>query len=428
MHKVLVIAYYWPPAGGPGVQRWLKFTKYLPESGIEPIVFVPKNADYPILDDSLLQEVPEHIKVIKHPIFEPYKLASIFSKGKTKRISSGIIKKEGKQSIIERFLLWVRGNFFIPDARKYWVKPSVRFLEKYIATNSIETIITTGPPHSVHLIGLRLKQLLQVQWIADFRDPWTNIGYHSELKLSSSSQKKHLKLESQVLNRADKLVVTSQNTMNEFSAKTNRPIRVITNGYDGDLPDVRLDNSFTISHIGSLLTDRNPEALWKVLGELVLENEAFKEQLRIQLIGVVGEEVLSSMNKNGLKSFVSNLGYMKHESVVGYQTKSQVLLLAEIDDAKTQGIIPGKLFEYMKANRPILALGPENWEAGEIVQQTQSGEYVQAHDENAIKKVVLDWFEHYQSGRLKIKSKDIEKYHRRELTRNLAEYILWESS
>ena len=190
MRKVLVIAYYWPSAGGPGVQRWLKFVKYLRDYDVEPTVYVPENPHYPIIDENLIQEIPEGIKVIKQPIKEPYAWASLLSKKKTKTISSGIIQ-EKEPAFVEKLLLWIRGNLFIPDARKFWVKPSIKFLSEIIEQEKIETIITTGPPHSIHLIGLGLQEAKKVQWLADFRDPWTSIGYHKKLKLSKASQQKH---------------------------------------------------------------------------------------------------------------------------------------------------------------------------------------------------------------------------------------------
>ena len=189
--KVLIITYYWPPAGGPGVQRWLKFVKYLPDFGVQPIVYIPENPTYPIIDEGLVSEVSDKAIILKKPIFEPYGFASIFSKNKTKKISSGIIPNQRKQSFTEKLFLWIRGNVFIPDARVFWVKPSVKYLEKYILENQIDTIITSGPPHSLHLIGLGLKEKLDLKWFADFRDPWTTISYHNKLKLSDSASKKH---------------------------------------------------------------------------------------------------------------------------------------------------------------------------------------------------------------------------------------------
>ncbi|MFC4220388.1 glycosyl transferase family 1 [Flagellimonas marina] len=422
MQKVLVITYYWPPAGGPGVQRWLKFTKYLPEFGFQPIVYIPENPSYPIVDENLINEIPEDIQILKQPIQEPYGWASLLSKKKTKTISSGIIQ-EKNPSFLEKVLLWIRGNFFIPDARKSWVKPSISYLTKVISDENIKTVITTGPPHSLHLIGLGLKENCSIQWITDFRDPWTSIGYHKKLRLSKSSQRKHKQLEAKVLNTADKILVTSNLTKQEFETITDKPIKVITNGYDDKLKPVSLDSGFTISHMGSLLTGRNPIALWKVIQELVQENKAFKNAVQIQLAGVVGEEVLQSITEYGLESYVKSLGYLSHDDVLEVQQKSQVLLLLEIDSEETKGIIPGKLFEYLNAKRPILAIGPEGWEAGKLVIQTQSGNVFTQNDSKCLKNVLLDWFKSYENGELRCNSVGVGQFHRKALTESLAKFI-----
>ncbi len=428
MQKVLIVTYYWPPAGGPGVQRWLKFVKYLPEFGITPIVFVPKNAQYPIEDTSLVSEVPPNIKVIQHPIAEPYRWAAFLARRKTQKISTGIIPPYKKQSVMERLLLWVRGNLFIPDARKFWVGPAVKRLENILRTENITTLITTGPPHSIHLIGLRLKEKMKVKWLADFRDPWTSIGYHKKLKLSAPARKRHKYLEKKVLQSADQLVVTSKTTKDEFSMLTTTPIQVITNGYDQKGGKTEPDKKFTLSHIGSLLTDRNPVLLWEALAELVAENTALAEQLSIQLIGVVGENVVNMLETMGLKSYVSILGYLPHEQVLEYQSRSQGLLLLEIDTPETRGIIPGKLFEYLSASRPILAIGPEDWEAGKMVEEHQAGSYIKNTEKEALKKLLLEWFQRFQQQRLETHPKGTAQYHRRELTKQLTKLLQWVSS
>ncbi len=427
MKKVLIITYYWPPAGGPGVQRWLKFVKYLPEFGIEPIVYAPENPSYPIEDQNLENEVPAGVRVLKQPIREPYSWASFLSKKKTKRISSGLISEQ-KISFTEKLLLWIRGNFFIPDARKLWVKPSVAYLSELIEEEGLDTVITTGPPHSIHLIGLALKEKHHIDWIADFRDPWTSIGYHKNLRLTTKSERKHKLLEKTVLNTADKIIVTSSTTRKEFASITESPIRTITNGFDDMTRIETLDSKFTISHIGSLLTGRNPKNLWQVLQELVDADSTFSSQLCIQLIGVVGVEVLDSLEHFGLMPFVDKMEYMPHEKVLEIQQRSQVLLLLEIDSFETKGIIPGKLFEYFNAARPILAIGPKDWEAGAMVRDTNSGEVFEHRDLENIKTVLLDWFSKYQNHTLANNPEHIQGYHRRVLTESLANYIQWESS
>ncbi len=423
MKKVLIITYYWPPAGGPGVQRWLKFVKYLPEFDVEPIVYIPENPHYPIQDTSLMAEIPQGVSIYKHKIFEPYRLAGLLSSKKTKRISSGIIKTKDP-SVLEKAMLWIRGNFFIPDARKFWVGPSVKFLSELIVKEQIETIITTGPPHSVHLIGQQLKEKHNVKWVTDFRDPWTSIGYHKKLRLSAVSQKKHKKLERLVLNAADQLIVTSETTKKEFEQITNKPIAVITNGYDtGFKGKVDIDKSFTIAHVGSLLTGRNPENLWRALSQLASENAVFRNELQLDFLGVVSQDVMESLNRYELMPYVKLKGYVSHAQAVRRQQGAQVLLLVEIDSEETSGIIPGKIFEYMAAKRPILAIGPKNWEVRNLINETQTGEVFDYKSTTQLKNVLLDWFKAYKKGALTVNSKNIEKYSRKELTRKLAQNL-----
>ena len=421
--KVLIITYYWPPAGGPGVQRWLKFVKYLPEFNIEPIVYCPSNASYPITDASLADQVSPDLTVIKQHIKEPYKIAQLFSK-KSKTISKGIIAEKEKQNLMERLMLFVRGNFFIPDARKNWVKPSVKYLSTYIKDFNIDTIITSGPPHSLHLIGLELQQKLDVTWIADFRDPWTTIGYHKQLKLTSASKIKHKNLEKKVLNTANKIIVTSPSTKVEFEQITTQPIQVITNGYDYEkVATFGLDKKFTLSHIGSLLSKRNPEVLWNVLRDLINEDSEFASSFQLNLVGAVGKEVLQSIEINYLTNSLNNAGYVAHSEAVMYQKKSQLLLLIEIDSEDTKAIIPGKLFEYMVANRPIIAIGPIGADVASIIKETNTGQFFNYQDYDALKLTIKQHFEAFKNDDLKTNPIGLQKYSRQQLTKNLAQFI-----
>lgn len=422
MKKVLIITYYWPPAGGPGVQRWLQFSKHLPDFGYQPVVYKPKNPSYPIKDTSLIPS--QKVSVVEKSIFEPYAFAEVFSKSDSKTISSGIIKSKKKQSWKERLMLYIRGNFFIPDARVLWVKPSISFLKDYIQNHEIETIITTGPPHSLHLIGLGLKEIYpELQWIADFRDPWTTIGYHSALKLTEKSKQKHLALENDILNSADQLITTSFQTKAEFEQKTKTPIGVITNGYEEISVDAELSENFTVSHIGSLLNDRNPKVLWEVLAELIDENLVFKDFFELKLIGKISESVLESAHEAGLKNFVSVIGYLNHKDAVESQRTSQMLLLIEIDKPETRGIIPGKLFEYLSSKRPILAIGPEAWDVGKIISETNSGDCFTYDEKIRLKSFIEEAFKAFLNGKLKANTKNIEEYSRKNLTKKLTQLI-----
>lgn len=422
--KILIITYYWPPAGGPGVQRWLKFVKYLPDFDIQPIVYIPENPTYPIIDTNLEKEVSEKAIILRNKIFEPYQLASVFSKNKTKKISSGIIPNRKKQTFLEKSLLWIRGNLFIPDARVYWVKPSVAYLEKYIAENSIDTIITSGPPHSLHLIGLELKQKINVTWFADFRDPWTTIGYHKSLRLSTKAERKHKALEYQVLNTADSVIVTSKTTKAEFEAITNKPIAVITNGYDSEpATKIVLDSKFSLAHIGSFLSERNPTILWESLVELLMEIPDFKSHLELKLIGAVSQEVLDAISQFGLDSYLNNLGYVSHSEAVAHQRNSQVLLLIEINSEETKSIIPGKLFEYMVSNRPIIAIGPKDSDFAEIISGTNTGVFFEYTEKEKLKNTIVSYYNQFLEGKLQSYAVGLQKYSRKNLTKDLAQLI-----
>lgn len=423
-NKVLIITYYFPPAGGPGVQRWLKFVKYLPEFGVQPVVYIPENPTYPILDQGLVSEISDKAIILRKNIFEPYGLASFFSKNKIKKISSGIIPNQRKQSFVEKLALWIRGNLFIPDARIFWVKPSVIYLEKYIRENQIDTIITSGPPHSLHLIGLNLKKKLDLKWIADFRDPWTTIGYHKALKLSSYAARRHKKLESEVLNAADSIIVTSKTTKKEFEVLTNKPIEVITNGYDLEkIGKQELDVSFSIAHIGSFLSERNPRILWKCLKEILKENPSFATHFQLKLIGAVSQEILDTIDEFQLTKYVNNMGYVSHNEALIQQKKSQVLLLIEIDSEETKSIIPGKLFEYMVSERPIIALGPEDSDFADIIKETNTGVFIKYDELKKLKATILGYYNLYLEGKLQSHAVGLQQYSRKKLTEKLVQVI-----
>lgn len=423
MKRALIVTYYWPPAGGPGVQRWLKFVKYFKEFGVEPIVYIPENPNYPLVDENFSAEIPSNVEVIKHPIKEPYRFAKFFSKKKTKQMSSGIIPKKDSTAI-EKLMLYVRGNFFIPDARVGWVKPSVKYLSDYLENNDVDVVITTGPPHSLHLIGKQLKKELNVKWIADFRDPWTTIHYHKSLRLNKTSEKKHKALEAAVLNTADVVTVTSPTTKKEFEEITNKPIEVITNGFDiTEEVNYNRDLKFSISHIGSLLSERNPKNLWYILAEICKKNTSFKKDLELKFAGAVSDEVKESLSEFNLDENSKFLGYVSHFEALKLQNESQVLLLVEINSAETRAIIPGKLFEYLAAKRPIIALGPYKSDIEAIVDETKSGRFFDYSEDKELKNEILRLYKQYKTGDLQVASEGVDRFSRRQLTKQMSALI-----
>ena len=424
MKKALIICYYWPPAGGPGVQRWLKFVSHLKSFDIDPVVYVPQNPNYPIVDQDLVAQIPKEITVLKRPIKEPYKFAAIFSKKKTQQISSGIISNK-KPSALEKLLLYVRGNYFIPDARVGWVTPSVVFLKQYLKDNPVDCIISSGPPHSLHLIGMELQKQVHLPWIADFRDPWTQIGYHKKLKLTALSKRKHDQLESSVLRNSDEIIVTSPQTKVLFSKRTTTQITVITNGYDFEINhSCTLDSMFTLSHVGSLYEGRNPQVLWKVLSDLVQTSKEFSKVFRLNLIGYVSQDVLQSIKSYGLEAHTNCSGYVSHSEALTYQNKTQLLLLIEEDSIETQYIIPGKLFEYMASKRPIISIGPDVSDIEDILSKSCTGTYFRYKDAELLRLGISNHFEAYKMNDLNVDSKGLGYYSRKSLTLELSKILI----
>ncbi len=417
--KVLIITYYWPPAGGSGVQRWLKFVKYLRDFDIEPIVYTV-DTDHLIQDKTLSKEIPEGIEVIKRPIKEPQQILSLFG-GKSKKQGAGFL--ESKPSLVGRIMRYIRANYFIPDARKFWVKPSVNFLTTYLKENPVDAIITSGPPHSLHLIGMKLKSKLNVKWISDFRDPWTNIDYFHRLPLSNQSLKKHQQLEESVVKKSDHVLVVG-NTMRQEFLRFNSQVDVISNGFDSHQNDVEvaLDTQFTITHVGMMNADRNPKNLWQVLKKLSDENAEFKSELKIRLIGKVADEI-----KEELTLFEENqiefIDYLNHTEVHKYQRASQILLLSINNVPNAKGIVTGKIFEYLQAKRPILAIGPEDGDAADILNAAKAGKIFDFQEDKKLESYISGLYEQYKVGSLVVDSKNIQGYHRKQLTRELAEII-----
>ncbi|WP_439129400.1 glycosyltransferase family 4 protein [Polaribacter sp.] len=415
--KVLIITYYWPPAGGSGVQRWLKFVKYLQSFGIEPIVYTVDNAKYPKVDKSLIDEIPENIKILKQPIWEPSDL--LFWKNKS------LQKKGISNSTNSGFLSFVRGNFFIPDPKVFWVKKSVNFLQRFINNHEVDVIISTGPPHSIHLIAQKIHQNNTIKWIADFRDPWTDLYYNKEFKQLNFAKNRNSKLETNVLKNADCVLTVSNQLKKEFS-KTAKNVKVITNGFDDEVlseSNVILDKKFTISYIGLLPKQSNPKVLFSVLNQLCTENKDFKKDLQLNFIGDIADEIQLEIQKNNLLENTSFLGYVSHKKAIEFQKKAQVLLLLIPNVEHNKGILTGKLFEYLTAKRPILAIGPEDGDLATILKETKAGSISDFNHPEKLKVAILQFYQQYKTEGLKVSTLDINQYHRKELTQQLATII-----
>ena len=420
MKKVLIITYYWPPMGGAGVQRWLKFSKYFRQFGWEPIIYTPSNPDFPINDDTLLKDVPSDLTVLKTQITEPYDIyRKIMRKKKTDAVNQGFLSEEKENTLLQSAMIWIRGNFFIPDARKFWIKPSVAYLSHYIKQHKIDAVISTGPPHSMHLIAMGLKQKFNIPWIADFRDPWTQIDFYSQLKLSSFADAKHKKLENQVLTQANKVVTISPSCGKDLEKLGNRTVDIITNGFDTDdfTPiaigvDSKVSDGFMFHHTGALNKDRNPYTLWKVLGDLCKQNLELKQDLILKFTGKTDAIVLESLKQQGLEANFQKSEYMPHSEIVKSMVQSPILLLPLNNTPNNAGVLSGKLFEYLAAKRPIFGVGLPNADAASILKETQAGVMVDFDDYEGTKKQVLNLYAQYKSNTLTIQSNSIDKYSR----------------
>lgn len=422
--KTLIITYYWPPSGGSAVQRWVKFVKYLRDFGWEPIVYAPLNPQYPVTDQSFIKDIPDNIKVLKKKIWEPYRLFKWFTgRGKTENLITGFTSESKKSKFRDNISNWIRSNFFIPDARKFWIKPSVNFLSRYLKTNTVDIIITNGPPHSMHLIGLKLKQRLNIKWVADFRDPWTKIDFYSDLLLTKYADNKHHKLEKVVLEQADQIIVVTKSVRNDFAASGVKNIAYIPNGFEeNDFPDnpVEMDHKFTIVHAGVLNKARDPKKLWQVLAELIKENKDFDRNMELLLLGNIDYSIIENLSGYNLDKHYQKINFMPHDQIIHYLRKAQVLLLPINNTTYAKGTIPGKLFEYLAAKRPVIVIGPTDGDVAAILNETKSGKTFDFDDIINLKSHLLNLFEKYKTGILKINPVNIERYSRKNLTAEIA--------
>ncbi|MCX8489780.1 MAG: glycosyltransferase family 4 protein [Cyclobacteriaceae bacterium] len=424
MNKVLIITYYWPPSGGSGVQRWLKFVKYLSQMGWEPIVFTPKNPSFTIQDDSLLKDVPHSVEVIKLPIWEPYDLFFKISKIIGKRsIQQSDFISTGKQSIFQKLSSFIRGNFFIPDARIFWVKPSVTFLDDFIKSNQIDRIITTGPPHSIHLIGLKLKRKNpSIKWIADFRDPWSEWDLLDTLSLTRFARSRHKNLEKKVLTMADRIITIAPYHVKRLEALGGRQVDLITNGFDeDDFKEIvhQKAEKFTMRHIGVVDELRDPKPVMQAIKALCIENERFQQSVQVEFIGNVNsafrEYVKNDSVLNRCTRFVDQV---PHSQLLHYYGETDLQLLVLAHTSIAPGNLPGKFFEYLASGNPILGIGPVDGDAGMVLSQTGGGKIFERNDGAGIKEAIREFYIQWAKGNVNSNVANMI-YSRKQLTQQL---------
>ena len=402
------------------MQRWLKFSKFLPKYGIKPYIYTPKNPTIELNDNELTKQISNDVTVWRKKIYEPYSIKNIFSKKSKKTETSGVISN----SKFDYIFNWIRGNLFIPDPKVLWIKPSIIYLEKKLIENSIDTIISTGPPHSMHLIALALKNKLNLKWIADFRDPWSELDMLNEFHLTKSSINRHKLLENQVLKKCDICLTVSEKWVKMFSELGARSVKLITNGYDEEdfkgFTEISKDK-FVIGHFGLINHLRNPTMLWHALNQICKENKDFDSKLEIILSGNIDLNILSKIeNFKYLKGKIKNLGYLSHSEVIKQYNKANVLLLLLFNSESGEGNYPGKLFEYMATQKPIISFGPTESDTKNLLSNFGKSFYHCYSDslESVTKSIDILFKKEYSSWKY-----DTKKYNRSYLTKKLSDII-----
>ncbi len=427
MKKILIITYYWPPFGGSGVQRWLKFTKYLREFGYEPVIYTPDNPEFMAEDKSLEKEIPPGIEVIKRKITEPYSLYRLFTGKRKGAVKPGFINAHGSASrsvsFKERLSLFIRSNIFIPDPKILWVSPSVKYLRKYLKESPVDAIVSTGPPHSMHLIAGKVSKATGIPWLADFRDPWTKIFNFKYMGHTSYVKGIHEKLEKRVVREANAVVTVTNTIAAELRELRGSDVYVVTNGFDkedfkGKEPESEIN--FTITYTGLFVAVQNPSVLWKVLGERARKSKVFAKELRVRLIGNIDKSIIDDIYKNGLRENLILMEYMPHDQVVTWQRKARILLLSGGMEPESKGIMTGKFFEYLAAGKPVLGFGPKGGDMDIALEESGAGRMFDFKDKKGVSSWIDEVYNFYKEGSAYPKGVNIDKYSRKNLTEQLA--------
>ena len=412
MKRVLIISYYWPPAGGISIIRPVKLAKYLRNTGWEPVICTAKDPHYPFEDDKAVLDVPKDVEIIKVPIVEPYEIYKKLTGQKQKSALADVIQNTPKRSFFHKLSVWIRGNFFIPDARCLWINPVVKELSAYLKKHPVDAIITTGPPHSVNRIGYLLKKKLNLPWLADFQDPWTQVDYYQHFKISSRAHKRHRKMEKQVFDHADLITIVSDSWKTDLQSIGAKNVEVVPLGFDPEDFNVntKLDEQFTLTHLGLLGQDRNPSTLIKVIKSICDENEDFASKFKLQLVGKVNEGLQKEIADLNLSEQVIYKGQVSRDEALQIMQSSQLLLLLLNKAANVSGRIPGKVFEYLGAHRPILSLGPKGTDIETMLRESSAGAHVEYESETLLRSYILATFDKYKTVGLDKMERSLEMY------------------
>lgn len=395
-NKILIIAYYWPPSGGVGVQRWMNFALQLQSRGWEVNILTPENPQFEITDETLVDRVKD-LKTYKLPIWEPFDLFHKITGNKDrKNVKQGLVMEKSEKSFMDNLAVWIRGNLLVPDPRVFWVRKAAKLAIDIVHKQGIDTIITTGPPQSIHLIGRKVKRKTGVKWLADFRDPWSKWDVLPKLKTSSFVMDVHRRMEKSILNNSDIATTVSTRLAKSFGG-----IEVLHNGVTISKNEESLkppQDSFTIGYFGMLNDVRNPRQLWQLLDQMCRENEEFSKKLKIRIGGIISESITDEIVAlEKLKDKVDFLGYLPHEDILKEYQKCNLLLLLQNKTNNSQWILPVKFFEYLATNRMILALGERTSDLGDLMMGKKIGEILEYTDIEGIRTFIDQVFNNRES-------------------------------
>lgn len=418
MKKVLIITYYWPPAGGPGVQRVLKFAKYLPDFSWQPIILTVENGEYPAIDESLLDDIPPGIKVYKTKSFEPFNLYKGIT-GQKGNIPTHVLNKSENESALQKLSKWIRANVFIPDARVGWIPSIIKEGMKIIEKEKPDLIFSSSPPHSLQIGAMKLAKKSGLKWVADFRDPWTDGFWQKDLPRTRIASMHDLRLEKKVLNKADCVTTVSEGFKDLFRKKCDNNFTIITNGYEKNdfvnLVPQKNDIIFRITYSGSIRRSQFPFKFFEALRILKKENKI--DKLRIVFVGTQHPDLNRILTKYELKDIIIMQDYVKHDLLIQNIIDSDVLLVLIPNTDKNQGIIPAKLFEYIGSGNFILGIGPPHGDAGKILQELNCGVMFDFADD--LKDFILYKYTEWRQRKLQPRMYSSEKYQRNILTKTL---------
>jgi len=429
LKKVLIITYYWPPAGGPGVQRVLKFAKYLPAFGWQPLVLTVQKGEYPARDETLAREIPTECQVFRSPSLEPNTIYKKFTGLPADQNIPVAVLAERQGNWKKRLAHAIRLNLFIPDAKIGWIPFGIKHGKRIISELKPDIIFSSSPPPTVHLIARRLARYSGLPWIADFRDPWTDIHYYENHDRLAIAKRLDHALESKVLRDADLISCISHLDIElDFAPRIQGKQFVnIANGYDEEDfqeldPDLQKTNRFVLMHLGGVGPERNPQNLFRAVHTLHNESLINPQNFELVFIGNVENSVLASIRETGIEPYFHRVDYLPHHEALARTRQATVMLLLVTQSDKNLRILPGKTFEYMRTGKPILALGPKGGEVDRILTGSKTGTMLSYTDLQQVTSTLQRYFTEWQKNGKVARPPviRIQDYSRRALTQKLA--------